>query len=292
MTLLSLDILDPTDAVLDWWSEVPALKTLKRVDFKPGLNVLFAPNGYGKSTVLKAIAAVMHCLQGGPPVFTGTSIEPWARGRGRGVRLTHDGGLCFYADPAERPGLIGGMAGFDSDFFADGVLAATARASSGEWCTRTINRIIGLASTTKEWGSRLHCGRDKLPQEAWHKGWSSTQVVQPGEGKPTVLLDEFDRSLDLPMVQHTWALFAVHAPKRQQLIIAGHHPIVLKLADRGLCHLIDLCPGYVKACREAETHLERYLDNPSDLTTMPRPFVWRQVKVPEFERPRRPSKAR
>lgn len=49
----ALEIEDPTRTCIPW----PKVAWLQeRVEFSPGLNILFAPNGSGKSTVLTTIA--------------------------------------------------------------------------------------------------------------------------------------------------------------------------------------------------------------------------------------------
>lgn len=273
MTIARLEITDPMDTTVKWWSEAHGLKSVTRIDFRQGLNVLFAPNGYGKSTILEVIADLTHCKQGGIPAFTDDSLRLFSvlfadTQVGRGAKLVSDGGLCFYADPSKKPGLIGGP------FYMDGVLSALAHMSSGEWCTWAINRIVGLSRDVKGFEDRTtsRLGLEGLKALPRYATWLSTQeIVDLGPKQRTILLDEFDRSLDIPMAAQTWALLAKFAAKQVQLIVAAHSPIVLKLADQGLCNLIDLCPGYVGACRKSL----RYFEDDIEAASIPPAFQWK-----------------
>lgn len=63
----ALRIVDPDTACVAHWGKVEALKGLEAIEFKPGLNILWGPNGCGKTTVLTAIARMLHCEQVGAP---------------------------------------------------------------------------------------------------------------------------------------------------------------------------------------------------------------------------------
>lgn len=290
MTIVRLDILDPTDTTIEWWSSTYGLKGVSHVDFTPGLNVLFAPNGYGKSTILKGLANLTHCRQAGVPSLTHESLAPWAHGKGKGVRLHSDGELCFYVDPSERPGLIGGLAGFDYDFLADGLISAMARVSAGEWCIMALNRMIASVFETKEMDSRGLGGMARVREMAAHKAWLETQVKVKGPGRRTLLLDEFDRSLDIPQAAHLWALLSRRIVSLHQVIVAGHSPVILQLADRKLCNLIELCPGYADACRVALAEFAAGVTDPSR-ATYPCPFKWKPpIALPKPAARKQPAK--
>ena len=66
---------DPSNTPIKWWNDVEWLKGRKKIEFKPGLNILFGPNGSGKSTVLSAIAQMLMCEQGGDQVHIGQQRE-------------------------------------------------------------------------------------------------------------------------------------------------------------------------------------------------------------------------
>lgn len=276
MTIHRLEIVDADKVPVPHWTSVTTLRGLRHLDFVPGLNVLFAPNGYGKSTILSLLATLTHSRQAGLPAFTHTSLEPFARGQGVGARLTRDSAPAFYADPAERPGLSHGVA-FDYDFLEDGVLSAMTKASSGEWCSRALHRIIAAANAVTTTENRTRLG-DAFAEHESYKTWLTTQIqarttTRVG-ARSTILLDEFDRSFDIPMAAHTWSVLSRFAVLKQQFIVAGHSPMVLALADAGLCNLIDLCPGYVDACRDAMRLFAAGTAAPAG-PAIPMPFEWR-----------------
>ena len=276
MTIHCLEIVEPAAVPIEHWTKVASLRELKRLDFVSGLNVLFAPNGYGKSTILNLLAVLSHCRQAGLPAFTHTSLEPFARGQGTGAKLTRDVAPVLYADPSERPGLSYGVA-FDYDFLEDGVLSAMTKASSGEWCNRALSRVIASANTVTATENRTRLG-DQFAAHEPYKTWLTTQVTIPVKARlslrNTILLDEFDRSFDIPMAAHAWAVLSRFAVRKQQFIVAGHSPMVIALADAGLCNLVDLCPGYVAACREALRLFGVGTAAPAG-PDVPMPFEWR-----------------
>lgn len=283
--ITKFEILDNKNLPVDWWGKVEGLRDLRELSFEPGLNVLFAPNGWGKSTILTLLARLMHCKQGGVPTFTDESLTLFWRGKGQGVRVHSDGVTALYVDPSDTPGLMGGGSAFDYDFMMEGIARTMNPASSGELSMHAINRIILAAQKTFTPDLKMkYVSADKLPEHEPYKGWLTTQVLSdpkdPARLRNTILLDEFDRSLDIPMAAHIWSLLSRRAAMRHQLITAGHSPMLLKLADAGLCNLIDLCPGYVEACRKAGENFAAGCEDPAG-KIFPMPFEWRQKKPKE-----------
>ncbi len=56
-------------------AELAFFKGRRTVEFKPGLNVMFAPNGSGKSTVLSMLGESMCALQGGISALTENAVH-------------------------------------------------------------------------------------------------------------------------------------------------------------------------------------------------------------------------
>ncbi|MHC4406953.1 MAG: AAA family ATPase, partial [Planctomycetota bacterium] len=128
----TLHITDPNNTPVKWWADVEGLQGIDRFDFTPGINILWGPNGIGKSTIILALARLTHCEQGGRSVVTSTSIRQLERGWGAredfrkkeltsGMHIDFDGQPVVYRNPHNNVGLIGGMAGFDDDFYNEGL---------------------------------------------------------------------------------------------------------------------------------------------------------------------------
>ena len=100
--------------------EIELFKRQPTIEFKPGINVVFGPNGGGKSTVLSLLALHLAAKQGGYSRVTTTLcdavLETWG---GSDMALPgdveHDGQSTLYFGAEEKEGLRRGH--FDDDFF-------------------------------------------------------------------------------------------------------------------------------------------------------------------------------
>lgn len=254
----SVEVIDPECTPAEWWPKVPSPLMVKgyTFKFKPGINILWGPNGSGKSTVIKSLARSFHCEESGFSVITEESIQtlfsgntPKDKSRLDGLTLKHDGQAVRYYDPAMTVGLIGGMAAFDYNFMEDGVMNATMKASSGQTGLLRFKKILDSvrngdpgkvvqkvsASTNGVWGKRLDIAKSMF-------------VANAEKGGPTVLLDEPDRSLDIPNQRFLWALLRHHSPTTQ-FIIASHGMFGIDIPG---AHYIEMIPGYLADCRVAQ----------------------------------------
>ena len=252
--LTALRIDNPSTTPCPWWEDVAALRTHTSIEFGPGLNILWGPNGSGKSTVLKVIAALTHCAQGGTPLVTSCSVR--ALRDKTGAWLGTDGQPVHYLAPETTPGLIGGS--FDYDFMEAGVFNAVQgnRLSQGQWSTASMGRVMaGAAAVTPT---------SKVPGKPSYTGDEGfARFLRPTveeSGRATVLMDEPDRSLDLPGQAKLW--LALTAQPRFQLIVATHCPFALGIPS---AHYIDVEPGYRETCEETldlMQHWRRMDENP------------------------------
>lgn len=211
--ILSLTISDATRGPIDHGAKVPWFASLGRIEFGPGLNVIVGPNGSGKMTLIRTIAALERCLQGGSPKKTSTS-EADLRGRD-GVSVETDGAPTFLVDPELTPGLFGGLAAFDWDFVEEGISLACFRGSHGE------STIHKFALTMKNL-----------------KGYK-------GDGRPTLLLDEGERSLDLTLQIRYWNAVRSNAIMTQ-VIVSTHSPFALWIPGT---RYIETRPGYLETVK-------------------------------------------
>ena len=223
----SIDIKDPSKCCLPWWSTVPWLKKRTTLPFTPGVNILFGPNGSGKSTVLRLIARMLHCEQGGVQKVTWSSknnlLGQGSHSHQDGVLPIHDGSPIIYFDPSQTAGLIGG--GFDDDFFREGLQNTMFKGSAGQ-------------TTLMRAGTWMHASMEnKWPQvpewknvEEDHKWMQDILKASIPADRPTLLLDEPSKSLDIKSEVIFW-INTVYLAKRQkvQIIAATHSPFALGL---------------------------------------------------------------
>jgi len=252
----SLHILDPKDMPVAWWSDVAALESVKQVNFTPGINVLFGPNGVGKTTILKVLARSLFCAQGGRSVVTRTAINDlqqenkncsYPRCIPVGARVEHDGQSVTYIDPHNYVGLLGGMAAFDADFISEARSSIERmRMSSGQ--SAISSWLISKGNETIEWRVSLHAhsSRHDEEQEAIIK-----KMLEPSieKGPKTTLWDEPDANLDWPTKATFWNTMS-RSP--HQHIVTTHSPFALTLRrlNPPNFNFIDLKPGYADICDE------------------------------------------
>jgi len=234
---------------IGWWPDVKSFSRRKVFRFQPGMNILLGPNGTGKSTIIKALARLTHCEQGGCPRLTETSIRHFMKDRVRGgedrpktgLSLVSDGQPVHYFDPSVSPGLVGGS--FDYDFLDEAITLSlpSRKVSSGQVTMGKLNRILRLA---RECGETVD-----IPTFHWNDIWMDAVEVavrglksQIPKGQKTILLDEPGRSLDLLNQIQLWDLLRKITDGGQaQFIVATHAIQALEFEG---AHIIETEKGY------------------------------------------------
>ena len=248
--ITDLTITDATKIPIGWWARNEALCKMTEWKFQPGINILWGKNGAGKSSLLKLLAYLFHAEQGGFFTITQWSLDnmfPYNGCYYDGVKVSHDGQGIFCVDPSKKVGSFGGM--FDDDFFDEGLASIFTKGSAGQL---TVHQLVtALKKTKKEgrfepeyrmtkksvndiWGKRI-----ERVEEFFKPNIETTDTI-------TVLLDEPDRSLDIPMQAKVWK--ALCSGKKTQFIVASHSLFAIDIPG---ANYIELTPGYLDECRAA-----------------------------------------
>ena len=238
--IATLQFNDLSQSSFAYASKLPFFQANSSVTFKPGLNVLFAPNGSGKSTLLNMLSLATACQQGGVSTVTQswlTDVEQ--RGHLKGVDVAHDGQAVMYANPRNAVGLVGGMAGFDDDFFEEGVRNATSKSSTGYTTMERLGKALNALTNPSDFPN-------SIPNKVPNKSLPETLIARFPEGPRTFLLDEPESGLGIPAQSNLFNLLAKYAPQHQ-VIVATHSPFALTLD----AHFIELTPGYVQSSRDS-----------------------------------------
>lgn len=251
----SCDIKDPKSTPIKWWPKVEALAKPRTFTFEPGLNILWGKNGSGKTTVIKLLARLLHCEQSGAPVVTEHSVRELFDGFGFGdekapgklkkaITLDHDGQGVRHFDPTVAVGLMGGMSAFDWDFGMEGIQNTMFKGSAGQTTMFRIDKIIGalLKGEPAEIDRRI---KAEGVNDSWAKQLKVAEHFLKGSGKkgqPTVLLDEPERSFDLPTQVMIWRFIRAYS-KQVQFIVASHSFFALGLPG---VNYIELTDGYLE----------------------------------------------
>ena len=259
----SVKIHDPSKTVIDWLPKIKNFPT--EFKFSPGLNVIWGKNGSGKSSLIRLLAKMFHCEQSGDQVVTGDSFRE-IRGPKRrtieelraGVTIDHDGGCVQFCDPSQAVGLIGGMAGFDEDFFGLGVSNAMFRGSAGETTNYRFNKLLGDLVNKKTpaiyWKQNPH-------EKEWVDYLTEFLAGSGDKGPRTVILDEAEKSLDIPTQVILWR-FMIDFSKNTQFIVATHSPWAVMLPD---VNYVELTSGYLTQASCWVAAMDRWpMEKPED----------------------------
>lgn len=228
----------------------------KQFNFKPGINVLFGPNGCGKSTILKTLKAYCGITGGGwtffsDPMQLASNSFPFGY-----IGLTPsrcsaivdwDGTPTFFND--------GDIKVNDTFFYMnerhsdDGITSQAEqldllaeKPSSGQYRIKMVNKVFNNIRNIPG------ISENDIPANYKHADclkelqyWNSLSRIGP----QTILLDEPERALSLALQKK---LFEEILPQfsDMQIILATHSLFSLKMKD---VNYIEFEPGYIEECR-------------------------------------------
>ncbi|KWU19047.1 AAA family ATPase [Burkholderia cenocepacia] len=227
-------------------------KSRRKIQFKPGLNILFGPNGCGKSTLLRVLGETMCAIQGGTSIITERAVRDTVEFHHRkvadsiGLSVRHDGQPVTFCDPRNAVGLD--MGAFDDDFMDMGLrnLLGGKKASHGQTTAmrgdKALGILMGKASPPSKVENRLSSGVNS----SWK---SALEIVQQRMmatidlGQHTILLDEPEANFSILWQHAVWKLLGdPKVAETYQIIVASHSVFALGIPH---AHYIDLKPGYV-----------------------------------------------
>ena len=224
--------------------ELDFFKKNTQMQFKPGLNIIYAPNGTGKSTLLKIMAQFTACEQGGVSTITNSWVQDvsgYRDSKMKGLAVKHDGQAVMYTNPRQAVGLFGGSAAFDDDFFSEGIAETQLKQSTGLTTLYRMQRILGVLT-----------GKVQAPSKIAIKGGSLNEITKEllkasiPEGQKTILLDEPESGLAVHVQVNLWKMIEHAAIKLDlQIIVASHSPFALACK----ANYIELQPGYLNTSR-------------------------------------------
>lgn len=261
-----------------------------KFEFAPNrINVLFGPNGSGKTTILKAIAAGSMCGIGYQ--FDGfTNLQcycpenmnlPWGEEKdfnkalkealenraGNQFKLEWDGYPVYYENFASRKSYSFGD--LEGGLIEDGLeemnyILGKDRSSAGQTTIWMINKLTSIAIRNIDINKMFEDVKKRMKHvnDLWSGCYQANldyfnKFYKEGnekDNKLTVLLDEMDKSLDINNVVRLYTeLFPRLVEKYPiQLILISHSPIILSknIRENPIYNIISLEEDYTKQCIE------------------------------------------
>ena len=239
----------------------PVLKKINKIEFKPGINLIFARNGTGKSTILDILSYCLHARQNYSSHITRKSCDDLFEKLANWpillsdydnpksnipdlLKIEHDGQALHYFDPEHLVGLQHAGREFDFDFDMK-VGMKSKVGSSGEQILMRLENFFNNTETEIKYKQTLETCRNSWKGEIKEPVISKLLTPSIDPGQITYILDEPTRSLDSYHEAAFWDL--IDKSRDKQIIIVTHSPYALFLKD---VNYIELTPGYIEQCKK------------------------------------------
>lgn len=247
----------PSSELFSYIDKLDFFKKNKSVHFKTGLNILFSPNGTGKSTLLKMIALSLAAEQGGVSTVTNSwrmelhTFSDKDKTKMNGIEVFHDGQPILYGNPRNAVGLIGGS--FDDDFMIEGIHNCQSKSSTGLTTINRLNQILNILTANEKMPEKMDY---KIPKERLSPPMVGLLNSKIPQGQRTILMDEPESGLAMHVQANIFSIMNKAAKEKDlQIIIATHSPFSFMTE----ANFIELIPGHIEMSKNALKHLQIFL---------------------------------
>lgn len=199
----------------------------EKIVFSEGVNIIFSPNGSGKSIFLKSLSHRFPTTYPTPLNYPGMGQYDWNDYISKDINqleVDYDGGIVHYFDNFSIQDSHGNFqkAQYGEGDFSEAIQTILQKPSSGQKIIKFVDSLADLPT------------RVQFPKRHGNDAWERAQqnFIEfykqfPSDSRPTILLDELDASLDPD--HGLMFLDSVLATLSQefQVICVTHNPLVL-----------------------------------------------------------------
>lgn len=201
----------------------------EEIVFSEGVNIIFSPNGSGKSIFLKSLQHRFPTSYPQPISYPDLGEYDWNRYISKDINqleVDYDGGIVHYFDNFSIQDSHGRFqkAQYGDGDFSDAVSTLLSKPSSGQKIIQTLNSLLNLPTQVT------------FPKLSGNESWEKCQKnfidfysQFPVDSKPTILLDELDASLDPDKGLIYLDSVLSQLETKFQIICVTHNPMVLMM---------------------------------------------------------------
>ncbi len=232
----------------------------------PGLTILFGPNGSGKSSLIRILAAHTGCgvaTSGWSHLLDPLEIKELLGNDILGLPAAYahssPGNCKAQLEWDGEPVYVSQMETLNERLRSGqastrDIATAYDTPSSGQWSRRLLNELTAILNRG---APDITTDPDDDANDVWVSCWKTQRDYilglrdsHTGPGRTpvmTILLDEPERSLDIPTQAFFWSSYVTALCKVAQVVVATHSPFALRAKDASFIQFGGV--DYLKKCR-------------------------------------------
>lgn len=209
----------PKDSVIGKIGVIP-----ETINFVEGVNIIFSPNGSGKSVLLKSISHYLPVVAPEPAKYKGFGEYSWDSYLSNAINpleIEYDGGAVHLFENFSLQDTHGRFQSENANMMS-AISEMLHKPSSGQKIIKYINKMMNLDTEVKL--PSMSSGNDAWKQAS--RNFIDFYSQYKPSNRPTLLLDELDASLDpdkgLMYLDSVLSSLAV----KFQIICVSHNPLI------------------------------------------------------------------